>query len=365
MDRLKPIIRWMVGIGLVALLLVRFDLGAVLQHISRTNPWLLVPALGGLVAVHLLGALAWWLIDARLNHEWMPWRHALRTYYVAQGIGGMTPANLGSDAYRLYAAGSSGWRRGLAPIVLQRVTSAAALAALGLLALAWLPAGSPYVTPAAVAAIAGLALTIPIVLVINRRPRRDAGVLADGAHVGERRRAGDLTAGSLIGLGLGLAFHAASLGLALVVLAAVAPIPAPLPALACLAIARLAILVPISPSGLGIQEGALALLFPTIGLPVELGLAAALLNRLALVLVAALGGTLLAWPRVRAMSARRHGNALPPHLVEGRYVRSNIRLGDPRSRHWHASAAAANRPARVRADPARAAPGRRSRMDGT
>lgn len=315
MDRLRPMIRWVVGIGLVAVLLVRFDLGEVLHRMSRANLWLLLPALGGLVAVHVIGALAWWLIDARLNHRRMPWRGALRTYYVAQGIGGLTPANLGSDAYRLYAAGGAGWRRGLAPVVLQRVTSAAALAALGLLALTWLPAGSPFVVPATALALAGLGLTVPAVLVLNRRPRGSDGS-ADVGPVAGHRPARDLIAGTGMGMALGLAFHAVSLGLALVVLASVAPIAAPLPALACLAIARLAILIPISPSGLGIQEGALALLFPTIGLPVELGLAAALLNRLGLVLMAAVGGGLLAWPRLRTWSARSRRNPLPQHGVE-------------------------------------------------
>lgn len=65
------------------------------------------------------------------------------------------------------------------------------------------------------------------------------------------------------------------------------------PVLACIAVPRLTILLPLSPSGLGFQEAALSVLFLQIGLTAEMALATALLNRLALVGTMALGAALI------------------------------------------------------------------------
>ncbi|HLA65369.1 MAG TPA: lysylphosphatidylglycerol synthase domain-containing protein, partial [Candidatus Saccharimonadales bacterium] len=72
-----------------------------------------------------------------------------------------------------------------------------------------------------------------------------------------------------------------------------------------LAVARLSILIPFSPSGLGFQEGALAMLFVGIGLPADVALAAALLNRIALVMTTLLGFGLLVSRTDAAVPTRR------------------------------------------------------------
>ncbi len=58
--------------------------------------------------------------------------------------------------------------------------------------------------------------------------------------------------------------------------------------------ARLSLAVPITPSGLGVQEGVLAALFASIGLAPETAVAGLLLGRLALVLTTGIGVLLLA-----------------------------------------------------------------------
>ena len=79
------------------------------------------------------------------------------------------------------------------------------------------------------------------------------------------------------------------------------------PVLASIAIARLSILIPLSPSGLGFQEAALTVLFLQIGLTAELALATALLNRLALLGTMALGAAFILWGRTGTRRRRCDG----------------------------------------------------------
>ena len=79
--------------------------------------------------------------------------------------------------------------------------------------------------------------------------------------------------------------------------------------IASIAVARLTILIPLSPSGLGFQEAALSVLFLQIGLSPEMALATALLNRLALVLTVALGTALIVGRRSGTRSDSYQGTA--------------------------------------------------------
>jgi uncharacterized membrane protein YbhN (UPF0104 family) len=112
-----------------------------------------------------------------------------------------------------------------------------------------------------------------------------------GARPGEQAGAWRLTG---VGLAVGLAFHGCSLLLTLVLLNALTPDVPIVGAMAALALARLAILIPVSISGLGFQEGAAALLFPAAGLPAEVGVAVSVLSRGGLLLTAATGAVCLA-----------------------------------------------------------------------
>jgi uncharacterized membrane protein YbhN (UPF0104 family) len=305
-------LRWALGIGILAILLASFDASDVLSQLRSARLELAIPAIAGLVAIHLVGATTWRLLAKRLSDQHLPWPMALWTYYVAQGLGGLTPGNLGADAYRVYAApdGLAGWRRSLRPIAVQRVTSSAALAMLAVVAVAWLPA-SVDTWFVVVGAAVVLAVGSSLLVLFLRRPRGDGTPPAREPASSP----GTLPGSVVIGLVLGAAFHAGAIGLSYVLVAAVTPISDPGPVLACLAIARLSILVPISPSGLGFQEGALSFLFVRIGLSPETALAAALLNRVALLATVALGGVLLALGAPRSASRHapaREGSSLLP-----------------------------------------------------
>ena len=135
--------------------------------------------------------------------------------------------------------------------------------------------------------------------------------------VSDRSSARALVGPAWLGIGLGLVFHAGSIVLSYALVAAITPVRDPLPVIGCIAVARLSILLPISPSGLGFQEGALSLLFLRIALPAETALAAALLNRVALLVTSGLGVALLL--------ARRHEAAVDPGAEPPAKARSGSR----------------------------------------
>jgi uncharacterized protein (TIRG00374 family) len=75
--------------------------------------------------------------------------------------------------------------------------------------------------------------------------------------------------------------------------AAINPDAVSLASIAALAVARLTLAIPISPSGLGFQEGALSALFVAIGLAPETALAALLLGRISLLTTTLVGAIAL------------------------------------------------------------------------
>jgi glycosyltransferase 2 family protein len=292
-------LRWLVGLALLGLVVTQVDAGAIVAQIGRANLWLAIPAIGGLVAVHLLGARTWQILQLQMNGRATRWGILLRHYYIAQALGGITPANLGADAYRLHAAsrGGEGWSAAARPIVMQRATSSVAVSLLGVCALALLPAGTGVVGwIVSGALVIGLGSAALIGLVQLRRG--GAGTPDRGVMTGMARPVAT-------GLALGLLFHVASLLLAFALVRSVSGQGEPAQIVAALAVARLSILIPFTPSGLGLQEGALAFLFVGLGLPAEVALAASVLNRMALLLTLATGGMLLLAGRPRVVDRSR------------------------------------------------------------
>jgi glycosyltransferase 2 family protein len=317
------VLRWAVGIAIVTALVLRFDARGIADELGGADLRLAFPALVGLVAIHIVGAFTWRDLAGRLSAINLGLGEAIRRYYVAQAIGALTPANLGADAYRLIGVEGGdaryGWRQMLLPVLVQRITSSIALAGLGLAALALLPAGGAA-NGAALAILVLAAGSSALIVALQaggrwsrwiRWPwhRGPAELSAESADPAVKGKAGPRAAlvAIAVGLGLGLAFHAGSVLLSYVLVLSVGVSASPVTVLACLVVARLSILIPISPSGLGIQEGALSLLFLSIGLPAETALAASLLNRLALIATTLLGSglMLLAGSPVRARSPSR------------------------------------------------------------
>jgi uncharacterized membrane protein YbhN (UPF0104 family) len=278
----RAALRWSLAVALVAIVVSRFDTAAVVARISAVNLALALPAIAGLVAVHLIGALAWRRLLARFAGIHAGWRSSVRLYYTAQAVGSVTPGNLGADIYRIAAVDPGASRRAAAvPILLQRITSTVALILLAGVGALCLGLGGVIALPPWL--IAGLVIVaLAVAAVLRFRP----GVLAALPH-----SPADLAALVRDGFGLGLVFHAASIWLGWVLIAAVDPATASRSGevLAILAIARLSVVLPISPAGLGVQEAAVGVLFAEVGLDPGVALAAILLNRVALLVVVVIG----------------------------------------------------------------------------
>ncbi len=320
--RIWRLARWVIGIAIVALLVVSLDPAALIGRLVAVDLRLAILGVLGLTAVHLIPAETWRILCSRLGGVRLGWGASVRAYYAAQALGGVTPANLGGDVYRVHALRSagSGFDAAVAPVVVQRATSYLALSLLGGAALLFLatqyPVSAFLVVPAAGVALLGA--VVAGLLLAGRGPleslRRRAVALLGGAPEeasASAEASGRVAKGGAIGLALGLGFHAVSVLLTLVLVAAVNADSVSFASLAALAVARLSLAIPISPSGLGFQEGALSALFLAIGLAPETALAAMLLTRLSLVTTTVVGalafaiqGRRLAAPGTRLASSR-------------------------------------------------------------
>jgi uncharacterized membrane protein YbhN (UPF0104 family) len=290
------LLRWVLALGILGALVFYFDTGELGSLLGRVDWSLAYPAILGLTAMHLVGVAIWKMLAARLTGMKLRWGCLARVYYAAQAVGSLTPSNIGGDVYRAYAVtgGTRGWGEALLPIATQRVASYLSLLLLGAMATVVLPFHA--LTPKALAIVAALFVVgILCFWTLARRasaPGSLAGRLASRFHlptawtaIPTRRLVTTLASAVL----MGLAFHAGSIALSYALVLAIGGEPPVLPALAALMVARLAIILPVPVGGLGFLEGAMALLFPGLGLTAEMGLAVSLLNRLAFVQTVLIG----------------------------------------------------------------------------
>jgi len=303
----RNLARWGIGIVILVALVLTFDTTGVGARLGDANLALVVFGVAGLSSLHLLGAATWRTLARRLVGLRFDWWPTVRLYYAAQAVGGFTPANLGSDAYRVVAVRGSGEgvRTAVLPIVVQRVTSYLAVSLVGVAALIIAARPTDLALGVTIGAVVLTVVALGVASLVSvgpgrLRPLRDRLL---GPDAPDRRR----LAGAVgVGLALGILFHAVGVGLTFLVVLSVDPGAASLAALAAVAVARVSLLIPLTPSGLGVQEAALAVLFVGIGLPAESAIAASLLARLSLVLTAALGALALMVPAGRIAADGTH-----------------------------------------------------------
>lgn len=303
--RLLLIARWGAAAIVLAVVLSRLDLAGVIELATRANLVLVALAIAGLVAIHVVAVAGWRRLLRSLAGAELRWRPGLRLYYAGQAIGSLTPGNVGSDVYRTVALDVAAGRRALAGVILvQRLAGTIALGFLAALA-AWLlrqellPAVA--VGDQAMSALASVAAVAAVGIgLLLARSRRWRSVVIDG-------------------FGLGVVFHGGSIALGALMVVAVDPTSTErLPGiLAAVAIARLSLVLPLTPSGLGVQEGVLGVLFVQLGLPAEVAVAAMLLNRLAMLATVLLGTAVLAvGGRPERVPASRAGWGTKPGLAD-------------------------------------------------
>lgn len=268
-------VRWGAGLALVGVTLGVLDPGGVAAHLEGVDWALAVPALVALVLVHGFAALTWQYLVASMTDWRLPVGAALRAYYAGQALGGVTPGNVGADVYRarLLARDGRGMRAAVSPVLIQRLGGYGALAAMAAIASLVLPLD---VAPRVV--FGGLALA--------------AGLAIAGWWAASQRRAG-ASGGFLAAALLGGAFHGAAITFTFALLRSVTDEGDAITLVAGITVARAAMLLPVTPNGLGLQEIAMASALPAAGVPAEAALATAALARLSNLLVMAVGAVLL------------------------------------------------------------------------
>jgi uncharacterized protein (TIRG00374 family) len=306
MMALRPAARLAFGVVVLAAVLVALDPSQVADALAAADLRLAVPAVLGLTAMHAVAAAGWrWMIRERTGVR-LSWPSVLRAHYAAQALGSITPGNLGADVQRATAVRRAGhaWPAAVEPIVAQRATSYLALGALAAIGVVILSSTSQLgllIVVIGLAFAAGLVAVAWLLLVpvgpfrkVHAWLRRVAGDSSTEASDSGGRPATRPTWRLMLGgFANGLAFHAGSIGLTWMLVMAMNPSGSSWLMLAALAVARLSLAVPLSPSGLGIQEGTLAALLAGMQIAPQAALAAMLFARLSTLLLALLGVVLM------------------------------------------------------------------------
>lgn len=308
-----PKSRLLFGAAILVLVLVALDPSRVALAVGTADARLVILGVLGLTGMHGVAAAGWrWMIAQRTGVR-LPWRFALRAHYAAQALGSVTPANLGSDLHRAAALRREGlgWSAAVEPIVAQRATSYLGLSLLAVTGMVILSSTSEL---SRVIVLIGIAVGILLVaaswlLLMPAGPLRGAtdwlrrrveGSAVDAG--GGRPEVGPSLPLILGGTLNGLLFHAGSIALTWMLVYAVDPQTSVWPMVGAIAVARLSLAVPLSPNGLGVQEGTLAALVTAMHLAPQPVLAAMLLARLSTILLAAVGVALMLGERPRTGS---------------------------------------------------------------
>lgn len=293
------LLRLGLGVAIIAAIAWFSDPAAIARHLSEADWRIAAPAIAGVVGVHLVGAATWRLLGRGLAGVDLPWWLAARLYYAAQAIGTLTPGAVGGDAYRMWAMrpGESGWRAAALPVIAQRVLSYVSAGVLAAAAAFVMPV--PATARIALLAVPALAIAAGGAAWVIYQRRWSAGARATTPAVVRRVIA--------IAAAQSVAFHAlaAIFGLA-IILSLDSSINLP-GALAALMVIRVAAILPLTPAGIGFQEGAFALLLPQAGVSAEAALAASALNRVAMLVTLAIGFAMAT--DARAEVAQHHAEA--------------------------------------------------------
>jgi len=307
----QSVLRIVGSLTLLAGLAATLDLSETARLLAAADPY----AVAGLLAVAhlqvLLSAARWRLVAQRLALP-LGWAAACAEYYLCLLLNQLLPGGVSGDAVRALRHArrlpalpdGSAAGRALRAVVLERFAGQVAFFAVAGLGLALWPAVMPggYAPwigwAAAVLGAAILSVLAALALATRIGPRRwRAGV---AALVPEGRAA--LLAAGTWRVQLPLNLAVAGCLIAAFALAADAVGPA-LPAAAWFTVVPLtllALVLPISVGGWGLRESAAAVLWPTVGLAPEAGVAAGLMYGLAMLVSGLPGLAVVVKPRRRA-----------------------------------------------------------------
>ena len=293
----KPIIRGAVTLAVLLLVLRSLDLGQVGSLFREFQLSYFVIAVFVGVGANLLAGLAWCMLLAALGVR-LPIKDAFLIYTIGLFIAFLTPGGLAGDAIRIHqlhrrtAQGIEGFTSILISRVLSVVTLLLVGAVAGVLILPGLPSSNLAVTLFASSFVGLVVLVLmkwPLRAVATRLPEgrlsRSATQMVDSFNL-LLQRPHLLTGASICYIAhhllVVLSVHLAALTLGL-------QIPF-LWILALVPLGRGLVLLPVSLSGLGVQEAAFVILFAQVGVEASASFSISLLSHLVLMIVPLGGG---------------------------------------------------------------------------
>lgn len=251
-----------------------------------------------LAGVLVMSAVRWWLV---LGPGVVPLGWLVRLYFVGQFFSLFLPTSVGGDAVRVVALSQGGGSTGraLSSVIIERMLGLGAL--MTYLVLGGLMAPSLLLSPLgrlswtvgwreALGVVIAGGLALGLLAVVGRRSIKLRRLVHDATDVWQRFRGSPLPLTAAV-----LASFAVQAGyiLAWYVLALIFDFGVPLRALLVFVpFVSLAAMLPVTLSGLGVREGAWALLLQPLGVSSANAIAFSLLFYVATLLTGALGGGL-------------------------------------------------------------------------
>jgi uncharacterized membrane protein YbhN (UPF0104 family) len=261
---LKPLLRTAVGVGIIALLVVRSDLDAIGDALADANPVSIGLAFVLMMALLAVSALRWAVFLRSLGVE-LSVGPTMRLTFVGAFFNAFLPTGIGGDAYKAMRVRATGvpLSKTLASVMLDRIVGIVSLAAIGLAAgVTRLLAGdSGPVVPIAALASLGILAAAGLLIGFGEKFVGSGRVTWFGLRARLQRTARALTeagthphsvrwgiAGGLSAQVLGIAAHVA--------LARALALSVSLSALILgVVVATVAATAPITINGLGVREG--------------------------------------------------------------------------------------------------------------
>lgn len=310
---MKPvtILKLVVAVGLMAFILTRAGIDALLQTFAQAD-WRWVALAMASATLAMVINVARWQLMLRGQGAQPPLLSLIRLYLIAMFFNNVLPSRLGADVVRAYGASLIGTTktRSAAAVLMDRLVGAISVLALGTAAILLSASDLPTIYLQLIAGSSALSLLVLGVMLYRNdrlaelrlrvlswtevsvfglkvRPRLQAAL--DALRSYSRRRS-VVVQGFLISLvangfsmvNLFLYAQAVRADVGLGDVATVAPF--------ILAIG----LLPISPNGIGTVEAAMVILFGALGIDEHLALAIAILRRLTLLVLSLVGGVLYA-----------------------------------------------------------------------
>ncbi len=275
---MSRLLRWLISAGLIGWIVIQHA-DPLIHTLAQTQPLWIALALLLSIGQVLLSAWRWRFTALQLNTQ-LGLRRAVAEYYLAMLINQVLPGGVVGDAQRAWRHGkdSPRWQPAAQAVVIERLAGQFAILVFILLSWPWLPLS---VTEPIAYGAAGLGLLVLSAFALKGRM---PAVVTGSRFISAMRDWGHAVRVSLfsprvlpVQLGVSLVIAASYIAIYVCCVLAIGASGHMAVWLPLLPLVLIAMLIPVSVGGLGLREGAAAMLWPLAGLPAAEGIAAALL----------------------------------------------------------------------------------------